>query len=57
MCKKSLFDLCVVVFIEQLQGFVGIIVFIKVNGKLTLGTLVPEIKFGHCDRGIHRERE
>ena len=29
----------------------------KVNGKLTLGTSVPENKFGHCDRGIQRERE
>ena len=29
----------------------------KVSGKLTLGTLVPEFKFGHCDRGIQRERE
>ena len=28
----------------------------KVNGKLTLGTLVPEIKFGHCGIGTHRER-
>ena len=28
----------------------------KVNGKLTLGTLVPEIKFGHCGIDTHRER-